>query len=86
MAVGKAILRPGKLTRVQALIAEVPAALRIAAGTAPWLIVAGFVEGYASRVGLEWQPTLVIGIALGALYWGLYAWRSRATSETAQPA
>lgn len=86
LAVGKAMLRPGKLTRRQALTAEVPAALRIAAGTAPWLIVAGFVEGYGSRVGLGWQPTLVIGIALGSLYWGLYAWRSRVASEAAQTA
>lgn len=86
LAVGKALLRPGKLTRVQALTAEVPAALRIAAGTAPWLILAGFVEGFASRVGLDWQPTLMIGIALGGLYWGLYAWRSRVTSEATKAA
>ena len=55
-------------------------------GTAPWLILAGFVEGFASRVGLEWQPTLVMGIVLGALFWGLYAWRSRVVSESAESA
>jgi len=86
LAVGKALLRPGKMTRVQALTTEVPAALRIAAGTAPWLIVAGFVEDYASRVGLGWEPTLVIGVVLGALYWGLYVWRSRVTSQATQAA
>ena len=86
LAVGKAILRPGKLTRLQALTEEVPAALRIAAGTAPWLVLAGFVEGFASRVGLEWQPTLAIGIVLGAVYWGLYFWRSRVALQAAEPA
>lgn len=86
LAVGKALLRPGKLTRMQALAGEVPSALRIAAGTAPWLILAGFVEGYGSRVGLGWEPTLVIGLVIGAVYWGLFGWRSRVVSKAAEAA
>lgn len=50
---------------------------QIIAGTALWLILAGFVEGFASRTGVGWVAVSVIGLVLGGLFWGLYFWRSR---------
>ena len=38
-------------------------------GTAPWLVVAGLVEGYVSRVGWGWPVTLPVGVALAATFW-----------------
>lgn len=77
LSLGRAILRPGHLTRTESLGAEARSSLFIALGTAPWLVVAGLVEGYASRVGMALLPTAVIGVVLGAIWWGLLIWRGR---------
>lgn len=83
ISLGRAILRPGHLTRREALAREAPPALQIAAGTAPWLVVAGLVEGYASRVGLSLLVTALIGAVLGGGFWALLWWRGRSRpSET----
>lgn len=81
-SLGKAMLRPGPLTRLESLTAEARPALLLAAGTAPWLVVAGLVEGYASRVGLSLWATAAIGVPLGAAFWGLLLWRGRLTSPS----
>lgn len=77
LSLGRAILRPGTRTRREALAAEGKLSLLIAAGTAPWLVLAGVVEGYASRVGMPLIPTAVIGILLGGGFWALVWWRGR---------
>lgn len=77
LSIGRAMLRPGKKTRRAALTAETGQAFRIAGGTAPWLVVAGLVEGYVSRVGLGPVPTTVIGLTIGVVFWGLVVWRGR---------
>lgn len=71
LSVAWAMLHPGKKTRRQALTAEAAHAFRIAGGTAPWLVVAGLVEGYVSRTGLGPIPTSIVGVTLGAAFWGL---------------
>lgn len=75
LSVGRAMLRPGKAGRRQALAKEALISFQIAAGTAPWLVVAGLVEGYVSRTGLGPLPTTIVGLVLGGIYWGLFAWR-----------
>jgi hypothetical protein len=52
-------------------------AFRIAGGTAPWLILAGLIEGYVSRVGLGPVPTTIVGLAVGGIFWGLLVWRGQ---------
>ena len=47
----------------------------IALGTAPWLVLAGLVEGFLTPTGLGVATALTIGFALGALYWALLVWR-----------
>jgi uncharacterized membrane protein SpoIIM required for sporulation len=71
LSLGRAILRPGTRTRRESLGAEAVAAVQLALGTSVWLVLAGFVEGFASRTGLSWLPTSIIGVALGAVFWGL---------------
>ncbi|HLT95943.1 MAG TPA: stage II sporulation protein M [Acidimicrobiia bacterium] len=89
LSLGNAMLRPGRRTRREALSVEGRQALLIAAGTAPWLVVAGLVEGYVSRVGLALGPTAIVGTVLGGIYWGLFLWRGRRSvsyaSETSPP-
>jgi uncharacterized membrane protein SpoIIM required for sporulation len=71
LSLGRSILRPGTLTRRESLGREAVVAVQLALGTAVWLVLAGFVEGFASRTGLGWIPTTAIGVALGAVFWGL---------------
>ncbi|MGH8912650.1 MAG: stage II sporulation protein M [Acidimicrobiia bacterium] len=75
LSLGRAMLRPGRRTRMESLSHEARPALLIAAGTAPWLVLAGLVEGYASRVGMPLLPTAVIGILIGGLFWAFFWWR-----------
>lgn len=75
LALGRAMLRPGTRSRKAALAAEAGHAFTIAAATVPWLVVAGLVEGFVSRVGLGPVPTTVIGLVLGGVFWGLFWWR-----------
>lgn len=77
LSLGRAILRPGRQRRRDALGREAVVAVQLALGTAAWLVLAGFVEGFVSRTGLSWLPTTVIGMLLGGAFWGLVWWRGR---------
>jgi hypothetical protein len=46
--------------------------IAIILGTAPWLVLAGIVEGFRAELaeaGLAW--VIGVGVTLGALYWSL---------------
>ena len=75
LGLGRAMIRPGQLTRRQSLAAEGVAATQIFAGTALLLAFLGFVEGFLSRTGLPWFPVLVVGVLFFIIFWGLVAWR-----------
>lgn len=75
LSLGRAMLRPGMETRRAAIRTEAVPALAIAGATIPWLVLAGLVEGFVSRVGLGAVPTAVVGMTLGAVFWGLFYWR-----------
>ncbi len=82
--VGWALVSPGRRTRRQALVEEARAAVQIALGTAPWLLVAGLVEGYVSRTGVGSGAVTLIGVLLAGLFWGLLWWRGVAEETPAQ--
>lgn len=81
LSVGRAILRPGTLTRRESLSREAVVAVQLALGVSVWLVLAGFVEGFASRTGLAWLPTTVIGLMLGGVFWGLVWFRGRRVAD-----
>jgi uncharacterized membrane protein SpoIIM required for sporulation len=81
LSLGRAILRPGSRTRRESLGAEAVVAVQLVLGTSMWLIIAGFVEGFASRTGLSWLPTTVIGLALGGVFWALVWARGRQVAD-----
>jgi uncharacterized membrane protein SpoIIM required for sporulation len=80
LALGKAMLRPGTRTRVEAMADEARATALIFLGTAPWLVVAGVLEGFVSRTGTGWVPSLVIGLVIGGFFWWM-VWRHRPAVE-----
>ena len=69
------LVTPGTRPRRVALRDEALAAVKIVIGTAPWLVFAGFVEGFVSRTGTNAAAAVVIGVVVGATYWGLAAVR-----------
>lgn len=74
MRMGWSLIDPGRRPRSRALADEARAAAELALGTAPWLVPAGLVEGFVTPAGIGLAPALVVGFALGGVYWGL-VWR-----------
>ncbi|HEY4094772.1 MAG TPA: stage II sporulation protein M [Baekduia sp.] len=71
LQMGWALIDPGPHTRRAALAAQARPAIAVVLGSAPWLVVAGLVEGYVSPAGWGGAGPYVVGLGLGALYWGL---------------
>jgi uncharacterized membrane protein SpoIIM required for sporulation len=80
LRLGSALVDPGRRRRSAALRDEGRAAAELVLGTAPWLVLAGVVEGFITpeRVGLA--PALVVGFGLGAVYWALAVTRGHGPS------
>lgn len=81
LRLGWSIVEPGRGSRVDSLVAEARRSVEIVLGTAPWLVLAGIIEGYVSRGGRQAAPMAVVGLAVGATYWGLVWWRGRRPAE-----
>ena len=77
LRVGEAILRPGRRRRGDALVDEARGAVETVLGTAPWLVLAGFVEGFVSPRGIGATAALVVGGLLAGVYWALVVVRGR---------
>jgi uncharacterized membrane protein SpoIIM required for sporulation len=75
LRLGWAMIDPGTRPRGEALRQEARAAIEIILGTAPWLVVAGLVEGFLTPAGTGLSTVVAVGVALGAIYWGLVLWR-----------
>jgi uncharacterized membrane protein SpoIIM required for sporulation len=85
MRMGWALVAPGTRTRKAALSAEGLAAVQIALGTAPWLVVAGILEGNRAHFAKAGLPVVVgTGVLFGGLWWGLLFWRGRAERPSAR--
>jgi uncharacterized membrane protein SpoIIM required for sporulation len=77
LRIGWAIVDPGYRTRGEALRVETRAAIEMVLGTAPWLVVAGLVEGFVTPAGFGLGVVITVGLGLGAIFWGLVLWRGR---------
>jgi uncharacterized membrane protein SpoIIM required for sporulation len=75
LRLASAIVDPGTRPRMDALRTEARAAVEIVLGTAVWLVLAGLVEGFLTPAGKGLAVVLVVGLGLGALFWGLILWR-----------
>lgn len=70
-----AVIAPGRRPRSVAIAAEARRTVELALGTAPWLVVAGLVEGFITPAGYGLVANTIIGVTLGAVFWGLVLWR-----------
>ena len=77
MRMGYALVAPGPRTRMLALVAEARTSIVIVLGTVPWVILAGLIEGFVTRAGFGLGPGIVLGVGVGALFWGLVLVRGR---------
>jgi uncharacterized membrane protein SpoIIM required for sporulation len=82
LRIGWAMIAPGTLTRMQSLQAEARPALELVLGTIPWVVLAGLVEGFVTGSAPSLTAAVVVGVALGVLYWGVIAWRGRARPQS----
>ena len=80
LRLGWAMIAPGPGRRGPAVVAEARNAVELALGTAPWLVVCGLLEGFATGPDLPVEVQLAIGAALFALFWGLVAFRGRTST------
>ena len=77
LRIGWALVSPGRGPRMEAVVAEARRSIQIVLGTAPWLVLAGLVEGFVTPRGLGLAGSLIVGIGLAALYWLLFWFRGR---------
>jgi uncharacterized membrane protein SpoIIM required for sporulation len=83
LRMGWALVSPGHRRRGLALATEARVGVEIVLGTAPWLVLAGLVEGFLTPRGLGLTTAVVLGVALGAVYWALVLWRGRPARDDA---
>jgi len=77
LGLGRSLIDPGVLPRGEALRREARRAVLLVLGTAPWLVLAGMVEGFVTPRGLPLAAALAVGVALATLFWTLALTRGR---------
>lgn len=85
LRMGWSIVSPGRRTRTASLAAAARKAVFVVLGTAPWLVLAGLVEGFVTPAGTGLPTVIAVGSALGALYWGLVLALGRRPRASAAP-
>jgi uncharacterized membrane protein SpoIIM required for sporulation len=83
LRLGWSVVDPGRRTRVESVTREARRTVLIALGTAPWLVLAGLVEGFLTPRGIGLAAALAVGIALAAIYWLAVVWRGWLTDAPA---
>jgi uncharacterized membrane protein SpoIIM required for sporulation len=82
LSLGWSIVSPGLRTRRVSLQREAVEALLLVVGTAPWLVVAGIVEGNRANLAESGLGAVIgTGVGLGFVFWGLVLWRGRLRDE-----
>ena len=77
LRIARALIAPGRLTRAVALGGAARQAVELVLGTAPWLVLAGLIEGFITPAGWGLVPNATVGIVVGGVYWLLFALRAR---------
>jgi len=77
LRLGWALVEPGTKSRRESLVAEARPALLVVLGTAPWLVLAGLIEGFVTPAGAGLVAVSTVGVTLGVVYWALVVLRSR---------
>lgn len=77
LELGWALVAPGRRKRTDALMKTGRHSVEIVLGTAPWLVIAGLVEGFITPGGYGLTFNSILGVSLGLVYWTLVVWRGR---------
>jgi uncharacterized membrane protein SpoIIM required for sporulation len=85
LRLGAALVDPGPLPRGEALRRAARPAVALVLGTAPWLVLAGIVEGSVTPSGLSVGAALAVGLGLGVLFWGLVLVRGGPATAAGAP-
>ncbi len=83
LRVGWSVVSPGPHPRSLALRREARRGVEIVLGTAPWLVIAGLVEGFLTPRRIGVPLALSVGFGLAAVYWMLVLWRGAPASMDA---
>jgi uncharacterized membrane protein SpoIIM required for sporulation len=87
LSLGWSIISPGLRTRRASLQREAVQALLLVVGTAPWLVIAGIVEGNRANLAETGLGAVIgTGVGLGVVFWGLVLWRGRVRPLRDEPA
>ena len=81
LMLGWALVSPGNRKRSDALVLAARKAFTLLLGLAPLLIIAGIVEGNISPSDAPFAVKVVIGLTLGALFYGYLIFSGRSSSE-----
>lgn len=73
LRMGWSIVSPGSKRRGEALATAAREGAEVVLGTMPWLVLAGLIEGFVTPAGIGLGPAIVVGVALGVVYWTLVA-------------
>ncbi|MEY2473242.1 MAG: hypothetical protein QOK28_2571 [Actinomycetota bacterium] len=77
-----ALVAPGRATRMASLSRGAREAVELVLGTAPWLVVAGLIEGFITPAGFGLAVNATVGVVVGGTYW-LLVWRRGARGAPA---
>jgi len=81
-AIARALIRPGRLTRVAALEAALPQVGSATLCAAGFLVVAGSIEGIVTPWDLSLPVALTVGTVACSTFWGLVVVRGRRPSRS----
>lgn len=79
LRLASALVSPGRRKRSTALATNAREAVELVLGTAPWLVVAGLIEGFVTPAGFGFAVNATVGVLVGGLYWTLVVVRGRPT-------
>lgn len=80
MRMGWAIVDPGLLPRRLALRDASVKAVEVVAGTVPFFVLAGLIEGFFTPAGFGPVWAGIVGTFFGGAYWALVVWRGRSSA------
>jgi uncharacterized membrane protein SpoIIM required for sporulation len=85
LRLGWALVAPGTRTRRDALTDAARPAVAMVLGVAPWIVIAGLLEGFISPRGFDAAVVVPIGLGVAGTFWALVAWRGRPATAAAAP-
>ncbi len=71
LRMGVALVDPGPLPRSDSFVRAAREGVEIALGTMPWLVLAGFIEGFFTPEDVGALTDVIVGLGLAGLFWGL---------------